>query len=60
MLGIVGDPQFRPEDVQWTNWAKIDKVLAENKLDGGKEVEWMDDDAGWMMKPITIAIPFHG
>ena len=60
LLGIVGDPQFRPEDVQRTNWAKIDKVLAENKLDGGKEAEWMDDDAGWTTKPITIAVPFHG
>ena len=60
LLGIFGNPQFCPEDVQWTNWANIDKVLAENKLDGGKEAEWMDNDAGWMMKPITIAIPFHG
>ena len=60
LLGIFGNPQFCPEDVQWTNWANIDKVLAENKLDGGEEAEWMDNDAGWMMKPITIAIPFHG
>lgn len=58
LLDIVGDPQFRPEDVQQTNWVKIDKLLAENEPDS-EEAEWIDDDAGWATKPITIAVPFH-
>ena len=59
LLGIVGNPQFRPEDVRATNWAKIDKALAKSKVDDD-EGEWIDDsDAGWRKMPITISVPFH-
>jgi hypothetical protein len=61
LLDIVGDPEFRPEDVRQTNWAKIDSKLAANDFDGNKddEAEWMDEDAGWIRTPITISVPFH-
>lgn len=66
LLGIIGSPEFRPEDVQETNWAKIDKTLAKSNLDEqGTEyldeqgTEWMDDDGGWRRKSVTISVPFH-
>jgi len=62
LLGIVGDPEFRLEDVRQTNWAKIDSKLAANIFDGSddeEDAEWMDEDAGWVRTPITISVPFH-
>ena len=62
LLKIIGDPEFRPEDVRQTNWTKIDSKLAANSFDGGadeEEAEWMDKDVGWTRTPITISVPFH-
>jgi Plavaka transposase len=60
LLDIIGDPEFRPEDVRQTNWPKIDSKLAANIFDGREEeAEWMDEDAGWVRTPITISVPFH-
>lgn len=58
LVDIVGDPQFRPEDIQQTKWAKIDRILGQSEDDGG-EAEWTDDDAGWTKTPITISVPIH-
>lgn len=58
LLDIVGDPQFKPGDVQGTNWKKIDATLAQSDVDE-EEAGWSDDDAGWMKTPITISVPFH-
>jgi hypothetical protein len=33
LLGIVGNPDFRPEDVRHAKWNKIDAVLAKNDFD---------------------------
>lgn len=63
LLGIVGHPEFRPEDVRRTTWSKIDAKLGSNPFDRGtgevEEEEWMDEDAGWHRTPITISVPFH-
>jgi len=62
LLNIIGDPEFRPEDVRQTNWTKIDSKLAANHFDGSEdeeEAEWMDKDVGWSRTPITISVPFH-
>jgi hypothetical protein len=62
LLDIVGDPEFRPEDVRQTNWAKVDSKLASNNFDESQDeeqAEWMDEDAGWTRTPITISVPFH-
>jgi hypothetical protein len=61
-LDIVGDPNFRSEDVRQTNWAEVDSKLAANDFDGIDDEEtavWMDEDAGWKRTPITISVPFH-
>jgi hypothetical protein len=62
LLDIVGDPEFRPEDVRQTNWTKLNSTLAANDFDGSgdeEHAEWMDEDAGWTRTPITISVPFH-
>lgn len=63
LLKVVGDPDFRPEDVRHTPWKKIDDKLGDNDFDrdGADQVdaEWMDEDAGWKKTPIFISVPFH-
>jgi hypothetical protein len=52
LLNIVGHPEFLPDDVQQTNWVKLDSKLAANNFDGGdcdNDREWMDQDAGWRL-----------
>jgi hypothetical protein len=58
LLNIVGDQEFRPEDVRHTAWDKVDSKLSaiDDDEDG---MEWMDEDAGWIKKPIRIPVPFH-
>jgi len=65
LLDVVGDPQFRPDDVRHTPWNKIDAKLGanvfdqEDGVDAEESAEWLDEDAGWKKTPITIAVPFH-
>jgi hypothetical protein len=64
LLRIIGNPEFRPEDVQHTKWGAIDAKLAMNDFDrvdgnnGDAELEWMDEDAGWKRTPVRIRVPF--
>lgn len=58
LLDIVGNPQFRPEDVHNTDWKKIDGTLAQSDFEG-EGAEWLDDNAGWLKTPITLSVPFH-
>jgi hypothetical protein len=58
LLGIVGAPDFKPQDVSDTKWSAIDKDLASNCFDDDPR-EWEDEDAGWKLTPIAINIPFH-
>ncbi|KAG6914461.1 hypothetical protein DXG01_017109 [Tephrocybe rancida] len=70
LLAIVGAKDFRPEDVQNTRWAAIDRILGLNNFDqdqdGKDDVdpdetnwEWEESDAGWKSSPIYLDIPFH-
>ena len=64
LIRIVGNEQFRPEDVQHTNWKSVDVNLGWNNFDHSDESddggdEELDEDAGWHRTPITIPIPFH-
>ena len=61
LLGIVGSQDFRPEDVQNTNWDGINTQLGNNYFDGSEvdETLWVDEDAGWHRTPIRISVPFH-
>lgn len=65
LIGIIGNQEFRPEDVQHTKWKSIDTRLGSNIFDCSDEhddtddEDWMDEDAGWHRTPITIPIPFH-
>jgi Plavaka transposase len=65
LVAIVGNPQFRPEDVHNTNWKMVDATLAANDFDGEMGLNddgWMDEkdaDAGWRRTPVSISVPFH-
>lgn len=60
LLDIIGDPNFKPEDIRNTNWNKIHKILGSNVFDSEEQAEWEDVDAGWEKKPVSISVPFHG
>jgi hypothetical protein len=65
LIRIVGNQEFRPEDVQNTSWNKIDNILGQNDFDHSgqstdRNEDWIDEDAGWHKTPITISVPFHG
>lgn len=62
---IIGNPNFKPEDIRKTNWPEIHNILGRNIFDSAESVpqeqeEWEDADAGWRKSPITIGVPFHG
>jgi hypothetical protein len=62
LVAIVGNENFRPQDVRHTKWGNIDKTLAQNPFDKSNDdsdAEWMDQDAGWRRTPIRISVPFH-
>jgi hypothetical protein len=63
LLNIVGNSNFRPEDVRHTEWSSIDVKLAKNDFDvdadEGEERDWFDEDAGWHRTPVNISVPFH-
>jgi hypothetical protein len=65
LIRIVGDPSFRPVDVQHKQWSKINTILASDDFhetdsaDNKEDAGWMDEDAGWKRSPITISVPFH-
>jgi hypothetical protein len=56
LIRIVGDSDFRPSDVRFTNWEKVNQRLA---CEVNEEGEWLDKDAGWRALPVTISVPFH-
>ena len=67
LLSIVGNPDFRPEDIRHTRWGKINAVLGKNDFDetghragsGDDPAEWTNEDAGWKKTPVFISVPFH-
>jgi hypothetical protein len=63
LMKIVGDKQFRPEDVCSTRWKEIDHILGVNDFDedevGDEDAEWLDEDAGWKKTTVSISVPFH-
>jgi hypothetical protein len=57
LLKIVGDPNFKPENVRYTKWKAIDAQLAGTTYHGaGGDEEWLD--AGWETKEIRVSVPF--
>ena len=55
LVAIVGNPEFNPTDVKYTQWDKINHVLGSEDDQG----EWLDEDAGWDSTPITISVPYQ-
>lgn len=62
LINIVGNPEFKPEEVRNTNWTRINTALgssgqAELGGDLDSDWEWLDD--GWKSSDINIKVPFH-
>lgn len=65
LLKIVGNTNYRPEDVRETNWKVIncflghsaDSVVGEE--DQEDQPEWMDEDVGWKKTRVSISVPFN-
>ncbi|KIM75847.1 hypothetical protein PILCRDRAFT_98847 [Piloderma croceum F 1598] len=55
LTDILGDPDFRLEDIRDVNWDRINKELGTDDGDG----EWLDEDAGWERTPVTISVPYQ-
>lgn len=56
LVGIVGHPNFDPDDVRSTPWGRINSKLGASGNDEGDE--WEDENAGWCKAPVTIEVPF--
>jgi hypothetical protein len=56
LLDIVSADDFRPGEIRETNWIQVNNQLANGTPD--KE-EWMDEDAGWDVSPVSISVPFN-
>jgi hypothetical protein len=62
LIDIIGDPDFKPGDIHFANWTKINVVLAENVDDDdhcSSDHRWLGDDIGWKHTAISISVPFH-
>jgi hypothetical protein len=55
LTDILGDPDFRLEDIRDVNWDVINKELG---TDDG-DAEWLDEDAGWARTPVTVSVPYQ-
>ena len=64
LLKIVGNLEFRPEDIRGTEWTKIDRKLrnlgAPDELTSmpRNSMEWLHNNAGWKNTPVLISVPF--
>jgi hypothetical protein len=54
LLDIVSADDFQPEDIREMNWNQVNHQLA----NASEQEEWMDEDAGWDVSPVTISVPF--
>lgn len=67
LLEIVGSSGFQPDDIRNTKWAVVDRELGNIAASDNPScdstatvphAEWMDNDAGWRNKVVTISVPF--
>ncbi|KAG2051211.1 hypothetical protein BDR06DRAFT_890305, partial [Suillus hirtellus] len=57
LIGIVGDPDFCPDDIQSMPWDGINSKLGASIQDDEGD-KWEDEKAGWQKTPVTIEVPF--
>lgn len=55
LLDIVKDPEFHSEDIENTNWRKVDQDLADGDSDGE---EMGLNNGSWKKSNIMISVPF--
>ncbi|KIM83849.1 hypothetical protein PILCRDRAFT_68884 [Piloderma croceum F 1598] len=53
-MNILGDPEFKLEDIHDVNWGQVNDLLATDK-----EGEWVDNDTGWVHTPVTISVLYQ-
>jgi hypothetical protein len=52
LVSIVGDPTFSPQDIQDTNWDKVNQTLVDDAV-------WDSPDAGWTKTEVSILVPYQ-
>jgi hypothetical protein len=55
LVDILGNPNFRLDDIRHVNWDHINKALGTDD----DSSEWLDNDAGWVRTPVTISVPYQ-
>lgn len=69
LIRIIGNVDFRSEDLRYTNWASIDRDLgcldvhttfgaSSSHMDELDSQHWLAEEDGWMRRNITISVPF--
>jgi Plavaka transposase len=59
LIDIVGNSEFRAEDVRNTPWIAIDHEMGNLATpDDADSAEWLDENSGWKSSPVTISVPF--
>ncbi|KIK10636.1 hypothetical protein PISMIDRAFT_124131 [Pisolithus microcarpus 441] len=63
LVAIVGNAEFRPDDIRFTNWTGLDRHLGVLSVSGNPpqsdaEEEYLDHDTGWMRGHAVISVPF--
>jgi hypothetical protein len=53
-MKIIGDSEFRVEDVRDVNWDQVNNLLATDE-----EGEWVDEDADWVQSSVTMSVPYQ-
>jgi len=66
LVNIIGQQDFRPEDVAKTNWRSVDAQLGGDSRRKGSSCEggedgWEDEqeDKNWAETPVKIKVPFY-
>jgi hypothetical protein len=54
LMKIIGDSEFRIEDVRDVNWDQVHNLLVTDE-----EEEWVDEDAGWVRSSVIISVPYQ-
>ena len=58
LISIVGQPDFKPNDVTNMPWNKMDTELGTNHFDDN-DPKWICEDTSWYRTPISTSVPFH-
>jgi hypothetical protein len=54
LTDIISNPEFLTTDIRDVNWDRINEALGTDD-----DMEWLDEDAGWIHTPVTLSVPYQ-